>query len=516
MCGDFFWTMAHLENGHNSGAAFEEREAFHECGLFAVVLEKPSRDIHAIGWNGLTAQQNRGEEGAGWSCDVGYELYCTKALGKVAQALPWDMMTHLPASDKAVGQLRYSVTGLPTTKNSQPFLFDTPQQFTVSHNGNVHWAHKPLRDEPTSDTYGIGKAIAERKGYFLENVIDTLSQLNGAYTMFFLTGEGVYVAVDPWGFRLPEVGKLTRNGITGMVAASETVGLLSAGAEYMQTIPRGALVRLHHDGVETIWTDSRVTLPEASCTFDKPVYFADAASRTGNEAHGDITNHSLRVELGKKVAEGSLEGFDQVTPVPNSGWSYAEGVAIATGLPVRQAIHANRFRGRNFTQPHTPQQRMEAAFQKYRFIPELIVGKKMKIVDDSLVRGYTTQGLTLALFHLGAEEIEYLIGAPPIKAPCFWGIDFQDPNEIVYTRLMKESGDMPYEERLALWLVGGDRELAKRVHIKFQQLEDYVAITRGVPVGTPVEKSGGCYHCVSGIEPEGIVVDFSMQKKRFE
>ncbi len=479
----------------------------HNCSLVGISLFKADRMINLMVADATDAQQHRGEEAMGIAQTRKGQVRVVKGLGLRPQAVSNRKIFDLPAASVAIGHTRYSTAGKRDNpreyiKNAQPFFFKHQKfSFAIEHNGTVRWQEKFKTGEPNSDTYGVGKAIAAgKKETFIENVIDVLSWLNGAYIFLFVTNDDkLFVASDPWGFRPLKVGEIKHNGRIGTAVTSETVGLNALRAKFIDSFPRGVLAEIKPDGLNIIWRDKRTKyLPEAACSFEKS-YFADAASL----ARPGATNHTIRDLLGQKLAERYHPQADLVTPVPSSGWSYAEGLSKVLKIPLLQVIHVNRYKGRGFIKPHTPEERIQAAFLKYRFIPELIRDKKIIVVDDSIVRGFTTQGLILALFKLGAERIELMVGIPPVVAPCFWGIDFPSRQELIYNKLMQKKGSRPYEERLAEWLVWEDKTLLGKLRVSFQKLDDYVSTIGGVPAGSSVEKARGCFHCVSGIVPKG-------------
>jgi len=485
----------------------------HECSLTGIVLNEPSSQIYPLLHAGMDAQNHRGEEAAGIAWVYGGRVRVTKDLGLRQAALPDRAFLDMSESAVAIGHTRYSTAGNPDVKNAQPFLFNDGQ-FALAHNGNVHWEIPPAAGEPTSDTYGVGKMIASGPGSTIQNTIATLGDLNGAYAFIFVTPDGLFAARDPWGFRPLIYGQLG-NGIMGSVVTSESVGSHDTHASNLKNIPRGTLVKIEPDGFNIVWEDSRIAeIPEAACSFEH-AYFSDAASRV-NVERSEQTNHELRVFLGRSLHNTARPVGEMVVAVPNSGRSYAEGVALQSGLPLLQAIQTNRHAGRNFIKPSTPEERKRAAHNKYRFIPELINNRDLIIVDDSLVRGSTAAGIILSLFEHGANHIELLLGTPPITHPCYWGIDFQDPLTLIYNQLIKNGDQESFELKLAEWLVAGDKQLLGRLRVSFQKLDNYKSIIQGIGKTVPIEHSGGCYHCVSGIVPIGALADVNMAKHRFD
>jgi len=487
----------------------------HECALVGVVLTNPNNEIYKIASNGLDALNHRGEEASGiaW-IDSNQKIKSQKNLGLRQSAIPNDLLSILPPSSLVIGHTRYSTAGQPDIKNVQPFVYDN-SQFAIAHNGNVHWDLIPQLDEPTSDSYGVGKEIASGKNTIEENIINVISKLNGAYVFLFLTPQGIYAVRDPWGFR-PLVGGKLNNEINGFVVGSESVGLHDMHVSNITQIPRGILVKINPDGYEEIWKDPRIeSVSKSACSFEQ-TYFADASSISELEINPTRTNHELRVKLGQQLYKRFKPEGDLVVAVPSSGRSYAEGMSIESGIPLKDAIQINRYVGRDFIKPYTPEERKEATFRKYRFIPNIIKGSKLIVVDDSIVRGHTSSGLILNLFDQGAQQINLLLGVPPITHPCYWGIDFHNPMDLIYNQLMSRDENSTFEERLADWLVGGNKHLLSKLQVCFQDVLDYVSTIRDCEMGTPINKSGGCFHCISGVVPIGAITDLRMSKKRFD
>lgn len=500
-----------IEGPLQLSSEFEKRE---NCALVGIVLEEPTNEIYPLLRNGLIALQHRGEQAAGISYNNGgVEVY--KNLGKVDSALPDNIINALPPSRVAFGHTRYSTVNDKNDhnseiNNSQPFSFRIPYkngtffEFSMGHNGTVRTP--PNGDDnghgPNSDTYMIGKAIVNSEGSFEERVIQTLSQLDGAYMLLFITSDDrLYVASDPLSFKPGVLGYIDHGDLQGLLFASETIGIEKMGGKVIDKFERGVFAEIKPDAISPIWTDPRIDFIEPSrCSFEL-AYFGHHTSIMRQDG---VTNHTVRYELGMRHAELAQPKGEQVTPIPDSGNSYADGVAKQLDLPIAHAIYSNKYRGRNFIKPHNPEERKEDAFNKYSFIPEEIRGRKMILVDDSIVRGTTVQGLILALFDLGAENIELLSGIPPLTHPCYWGIDFPTPEELIFHKLVTDGDRHGYEAKLALWLVNGYSDLINRFRISFQTLDDYISIIQNVPPGIPPEKSGGCFHCVSGVVPLGV------------
>ncbi len=508
--------MVNPEFSPPQGNAPETEKIGHECALVGIVLKESTMAIYGLASSGLSALQHRGQEAAGIAADTGTQIILETGLGLLTEALPSSSLLQLPPANRAIGHTRYSVTGRSNIVNTQPFTF---KEFALAHNGNITTTLEVeiSPNEPTSDSFMVGKAIAQAKGeIFVDRAIQVLERLEGSYVFLFLADNQLYVASDPWQMRPCLWGRLEDDsGFRGSVVASESVGLEKMRAGFVQELPRGSLVRIGQKQIETLWTDPRVdkVLP-ARCSFET-AYFAHAASMAMPDIQGELRNHTIREKLGYCLAERVKPTGEIVVSVPRSGSSYSQGVAQAAGKPLKEAIHVNSYKGRTFIQPYPLDQRLQAAYEKYFFIPEQIRGSKIILVDDSVVRGNTMRSLILVLFALGAEEIELLVGIPPIKDNCYWGIDFQNPQELIYNQLQAQN-PVDFEQKLASWLVNGDPGLGGRFRVHFQQAEDYVSIISRVEKGTALEQSGGCYFCISGTPPVGMVYDGTMRKNRFE
>ncbi len=510
----------------------------HECGLVAIALNKlPDEPIkpaplHTALISGLTALNHRGQEAAGLVWTDGRKFMQKKGLGLVASVFSDEVVKTevegYPPFLYAIGHSRYSTVDRNNIrgerKSTQPFWFPRKDAlfpfrrrrhdgkvFALAHNGTVHFDYPLKKGDPQSDTYRVGKAILEAEGNFEESVIKVLSTLEGAYTFFFATPDGLYVARDPWGFRPCKVGRLN-DGNKGFVLASETVAIDKMGGEYMGDIRRGTFHKITGEGLaKPIWVDPRKDgLPSAYCSFEH-AYFAEPASiaRDKNPITGveeKVTNDRIRTQLGQRLGErlGDNIDFDVVMEVPKSGRSYAEGLAHATNRPTDNGIQENRYQFRSFIKGQLKEERQKEASLKINLIEDKIRGKRIGVVEDSIVRGHTASGIVLNLLAAGAESVHLFSGVPPIKAPCYWGIDFKHPDELIYHMLMSDPDRTgTFEERLASWLVKDDPELAKRVKVTFQTVEDYVSIIRGVPADTHHLESGACFHCVTGDAPTG-------------
>jgi amidophosphoribosyltransferase len=454
----------------------------HNCALFGMVSREP-QNLSPYVLSGLTQLAHRGEEGIGLVVADGNRFYTNKQNG-ISNA---PVGFNLPECRAAIGHTRYATSGDP--EGIQPIVFD---DFAIAHNGTVypHTTHNPNR----GDTYNFAKSIDKSSGPIESRIIRELESLEGAYSLLFTTPYGrLFVARDPAGVRPLLYTYDPEAGIAQV--ASETIAL-TPGA---QQIPRGILAELTPDGLREIWTDPRTSRADsAPCTLEFS-YFADAASEGSTDAESRKQNHLLRTELGRRLAQHAgltYPNIDAVVPVPNSGWSYAEGFALESGIPLTQAIHVNRHRGRTFTNPAVRNGDRNPVLQKYHFIEELIRERNIVLVDDSLVRGTTMEQLIKVLFDTyGAEHIDLMLGIPPVTHPCHWGIDMPDPMELAYNKIgVVRVGGESFEEALVKMLSPNHHE---QLSVTFQTLEDYQEVLSG-------DRGDGCYYCVSGDKPKGL------------
>ncbi len=486
---------------------YQERELREHCALVAVRLRTPSHDAFTRTVFGLDALQHRGEEGAGvaWHLadgDIGY----LRGDGLRPQALPTEALQTVGSTSAIIGHTRYATSGdraADKQNNRQPFVF---RDFAVAHNGNVPTIPTQgySRETPTSDTYAIGERIAQEDPNLplSKRVSRVLHTLNGAYMLTFLDSDGrIYIASDPWGFKPGVVGLLPDD--VGAIFASETIALDKAGARYIERVERGRLYELTPDGIHELWRDPRADqLPSANCSFE-PVYFQDPNSRDER----DRSNRRVRQSLGVTIAQrwqsevGGAIDADLVVPVPNSGNDYALGLANQLNLPYDPAIGKNRYGGRNFIKPETPEQRVESALRSFGFDRAAIANRRLVVVDDSIVRGFTTQGIIGALFELEAKEITLVSGMPPVTDPCHWGIDMSKHEELLFHKLGGREDPEGFPTRVAEWLAPG-----KPLSVRFQNRNDYISVIRRLDpnIAHAVETSGGCFHCVSGVVPLGV------------
>jgi amidophosphoribosyltransferase len=397
-----------------------------KCGVFGIWGARDT--AHRI-YTGLYAQQHRGQESAGIAVTDGHTLSAHTGMGLVSEVFSAATLEKLPGI-AGIGHNRYSTTGSSKVCNAQPLLEGyIGGQVAVAHNGNLVNAALLREDyerrghifHTTTDTEVILHVLASHHLSKADPLAETLTHLQGAYSLVFLFADRIEAVRDPWGWR-PLVLGITEEG--HHCVASETVALDALCAEYVREVEPGEIVTITEKGV----TSRRFAPPQqqAHCIFEH-VYFANPSSRVFGE-----TVQIVRERLGEKLAQESHVQADFVIPMPDSGRSAALGYARASGIQFREGIVPNRYVGRTFIQP-SQEQRNLAVQLKLNAVPEIIRGHSIIVVDDSIVRGTTTRGKMAQLRRAGAKEIHLRISCPPIRHGCFFGVDFPDPSKLVAT-----------------------------------------------------------------------------------
>ncbi len=399
-------------------------EAKEKCGVFGIWGPKTSA------WQcytALYALQHRGQESAGIAVSDGSSLQAHVGMGLVSEVFTPKTLDELRGKG-AIGHNRYSTTGSSQTNNAQPLLCEyIGGQVAVGHNGNLINA-AVLRHEyekrghifrTSTDTEVIIHLLAAHHLSHADSLVETLDHLQGAYSLVFLFNDRIEAVRDPWGWRPLVVGR-TDDG--DHCVASETVAFDVIGARCIGEVEPGQIITINDEGVST----REFSKPEdaAHCIFEH-VYFASPSSRV----FGD-TVQIVREKLGEKLAAEAPVTADCVVPMPDSGRSAALGFARGSGIPFREGIVPNRYVGRTFIQP-SQAQRNAAVQLKLNPIAEIISGKRIVVVDDSIVRGTTTRAKMDHLRRAGASEIHLRISCPPIRHPCYFGIDFDDRKQLI-------------------------------------------------------------------------------------
>lgn len=410
-----------------------------ECGVFGVWA--PGEDVAKLTYYGLYALQHRGQEAAGIAVGDGSQVLVFKDLGLVSQVFDEQTLGSMQGHI-AVGHCRYSTTGSTTWENSQPIFRHTAagNGVALGHNGNlVNTAELAQRardlgiyrstETATSDSDVIGALLAhEAADKTLEQAaLDLLPSLRGAFCLTFQDENTLYAARDPHGVRPLSLGRLDR----GWVVASETAALDIVGASFVRDIEPGELLAIDADGVRS--TRFAEATPKG-CIFEY-VYLA----RPDSVINGRSV-HSARVDIGRRLArEAPAPIGDLVIPVPESGTPAAVGYAQESGIPYGQGLMKNAYVGRTFIQPSQTIRQLGIRL-KLNPLKEVIRGKKLVVVDDSIVRGNTQRALIRMLREAGAAEVHVRIASPPVRWPCFYGIDFASPAELIANGMESEAG----------------------------------------------------------------------------
>ena len=392
------------------------------CGVFGI--RSLERDVARLAYFGLYALQHRGQESAGIAVSDGGRLTALRDMGLVAHVFSEQQLQALPG-DVAIGHTRYSTTGSALWANAQPVVHHgRERRVALGHNGNLTNAAE-LREElvaagvrfsSSSDTEVIAALLAREPGPLAEAVARTMARLEGAYSVVALAGDALVAFRDPHGIRPLELGRIGED----WVVASESCAFDLIGATWERDIRPGEVVWM--DGSEL---RSAQALPQdrgALCIFEH-VYFARPDSRlAGTEVHGS------RVRMGQRLAEEAPVEADLVMPIPDSGTPAAIGFAKASGIPYEEGLIKNRYVGRTFIQPD---QRLREQGIRMKFNPlDEIAGRRIVVVDDSIVRGNTMRALVAMLFDSGAAEVHVRVSSPPVVSPCFYGIDMADEDQL--------------------------------------------------------------------------------------
>lgn len=416
---------------------FEEYEKKEKCGVFGIWGTKEAAHIC---FNGLFAQQHRGQESAGIVVSDGKELRGHTGMGLVSQVFTPRMFKEDLAGTAAIGHVRYSTTGSSKLCNAQPLL----RQYlmgpvAVAHNGNLINASLLRREyeqhghifQSTTDTEIIVHLLAKPSHLDKADPIPhVLKHLQGSYSLVFLFPDRLEAARDPWGIRPLALGRLP----TGQwCVASETCAFDAIDAMYVRDVQPGEIVRIDDSGLTTRMFDEPA--PQlAHCVFEH-VYFANPASKIFGQ-----NVHLVRQALGAQLAREAPVDADFIMPMPDSGRSAALGFARESRIPFEEGIVPNRFVGRTFILPNQLQ-RDRAVAMKLNIIPDIVEGKRVVVVEDSVVRGTTTRSKMRAMRRAGAKEIHLRVSCPPIRHPCFYGIDFPTKEELIaHNRTVQQIG----------------------------------------------------------------------------
>ncbi|MGS0745119.1 amidophosphoribosyltransferase [Syntrophomonas erecta subsp. sporosyntropha] len=408
-----------------------------ECGVFGIFLNDPENDTDAarITFYGLYALQHRGQESAGIAASDGHRIQLQKGVGLVSEVINPDHIRNL-TGHIAIGHVRYSTTGQSGLVNSQPLVFHYLNgMVALAHNGNLTNTvemRKRLATygsvfQTTTDTEIVANLLAR---YSQDKMEDALAKcmidMKGAFALVIMTEEALVGVRDPMGIRPLCLGNL--NG--SYVLASESAALDTIGAELIRDVKPGEIVVINRDGIQSIQV---INSPRnAHCVFEY-IYFA----RPDSTIDG-MNIYKSRREMGKQLArECSDIEADLVISVPDSGTASALGFAEEAGLPFEEGLMKNRYVGRTFIQP-TQKMRELGVRLKLNAIAQIVTGKRIIMVDDSIVRGTTSKKIIKMLRDAGALEVHMAVASPPTRFPCYYGIDTSRREELIANTMEME------------------------------------------------------------------------------
>jgi amidophosphoribosyltransferase len=409
--------------------AEEDPKLREECGVTAI---HGHPDAARQAYLSLYALQHRGQESAGIATADGQHLSNIKGMGLVSEIFTDDVLKKLPGS-MAIGHTRYSTTGDSALLNAQPIRVDsTKGLIAIAHNGNLinlgNIRTRLERDgayfQTTSDSEIIVQLIAHSKaGSLVDAIADSLAQVEGAFSIVMMTRDRIFAARDPRGFRPLSMGRIRNtDGPDTIVFASETCAFDLLRAEYERDVLPGELVMVTEDGVTS--RQYATGLPQSSCIFEQ-VYFARPDSRI----FGRWVQES-RDQMGRQLARESHVPADVVVPVPDSGVTAALGYAEEAGIPFRLGLIRNHYVGRTFIEP---EQRVRDFGVRLKLNPvrNLLEGKRVMLIDDSIIRGTTSRKIVRMVRGAGAKEVHLRISCPPTISPCFYGVDTPSKRDLI-------------------------------------------------------------------------------------
>jgi amidophosphoribosyltransferase len=455
------------------------------CGVFGIRSDE--RDVARLTYFGLFALQHRGQESAGIAVSEGGHLTTVREMGLVAQVFDEETLQSLPG-DVAVGHTRYSTTGGAFWTNAQPIVqHGRARTVALGHNGNLTktaelragLAAEGVRLGSSSDTEAIAALLAHDELPLLEAVAATMQRLEGAFSVVAIA-DGTLVAFrDRHGIRPLSLGRIGDD----WVIASETCALDLVGASTVRDVRPGEVIAIDDEGLHTV--QALPEGPNALCIFEH-VYFARPDSTlAGTEVHG------ARVRMGERLAAEAPVEADIVMPIPDSGTPAAIGFSKGSGIPFNEGLIKNRYVGRTFIQPD---QGLREQGIKLKFNPLAeIAGRRIVVVDDSIVRGNTMRQLVQMLFEAGAAEVHVRISSPPVVSPCFYGIDMADEDQLAAAHRTSEE---------------------MREHVGASSLH-YLSVD-GMQAATRLPEGSVCRACFTRSYPTAVPALGARAKLRFE
>jgi amidophosphoribosyltransferase len=442
-----------------------------ECGVFGIFGHPEAANMTYLG---LYALQHRGQESAGIAASDTQQVRISREMGYVADIFDGETLSKL-AGPISIGHVRYSTAGESKLLNAQPILIDCAHgQIALCHNGNIVNARE-LRDDlvqqgsifqSSSDTEVILHLYARSKGRTVEDaIVESVSQVQGAFSLVMLTKDKLIAVRDPHGFRPLALGRLDE----AYVVCSETCAMDLIGATYVRDIEPGEIVVISAGGLQSI--KPFPPAPLAHCIFEH-VYFA----RPDSYVFGRSVNE-VRTELGRVLAREQPVDADVVVPVPDSGVCAAMGFHEASGVPLRMGLIRNHYVGRTFIQP---QQSIRHFGVKVKLNPvrSILAGKRVILVDDSIVRGTTSRKIVRMVRAAGAKEVHVRISCPPTVSPCFYGVDTPRKAELIgATHTIEEI-----------------REFLEADSVAYLSLDGMLSAVKN-------ERSSYCTSCYTGVYP---------------
>ncbi|HVA20953.1 MAG TPA: amidophosphoribosyltransferase [Candidatus Micrarchaeia archaeon] len=467
------------------------------CGVFGVL--GVGQDVASLTTCGLYALQHRGQESAGICVSDGERLRAHRDMGLVAQVFDDAALARLPGH-LALGHTRYSTTGSPHLGNAQPFTFEHGQlgPMAIAHNGNLTNARALRLDlleqdypfQTSSDTEVLAALLARTPGDTLATVLQrALPRAVGAYSLGLITRDHLVAARDEFGFRPLCIGRLgdrTAPGGDGYVIASETCALDVIGAHFIRSVAPGEIVVIDRGGLASHRFGGNHR--PAMCSFEF-IYFARPDS-----VLEERSLYEVRRAMGRNLAREAPAPGDIVIPLPDSGTPAAIGYAEATGIPFAEGMIKSRYITRTFIQP---QAQLREAGVRLKFNPmrHVLEGRRVVLVDDSIVRGSTSRQIVDALRRAGARAVHMRVASPPIRFPCFMGIDIASRSELIATgRTPEEVGRVIGADSLAYLSLAGLRD----------------ALNAGR------EGAGFCFACLDGAYPVEVPQQLEMDKLALE
>jgi len=409
------------------------------CGVFGIVA--PGEDVARVAYFALYSLQHRGQESAGIAVANERGLLCHKRMGLVSQVFTEEDLERLTGY-AAVGHNRYATSGSSQICNAQPTLLETELgPLALAHNGNLantvtlqgKLRRRGCAFNGDSDSEVIARLIAEAPGATWEDKIDRgLCQVEGSYSLAILTQQKLYGVRDPMGVRPLVLGRFNH----GYVLASESCALDTIGATMIRELAPGEVVVITPSGVESFWLSSAIS-PEgprgdrprsAFCIFEY-IYFA----RPDSVLNGKLV-YDVRLEMGRRLAREHPVDVDFVIGIPDSATAAAIGYAEEAHLPFSEGLIKSRYIGRTFIQPSQKLRQLGVKL-KFNALPQLLRDKRIVVVDDSIVRGNTTREIVHMLREAGAREVHLRITSPPLRHPCFLGVDIATYQELIAHRM---------------------------------------------------------------------------------